>query len=286
MKVVLAGAYGKLGSDILRTLVKQGHQVVAADIIDRPVAGLDKAGYVYRRLDVTDAPSLQGLCDGADAVITTVGLTTVNAKLTNYDIDHQGNLNLLGEALRAHVGKFVYISVLHADAAPQDVPMVYAKKMMEDKIVASGIPYVIHRPSGYFYDIVKVFKPMIAKGKVTLLGTRPVYANVVDTPDFAAFIVAHLGDVNKVYDVGGRETWSYRQIAEMCFAAAGRQPKIATAPTWLFDVLAALPANRANGKRPIIRFSKWTLSHDMVASTHVGEHSFKQYISDSFTKGE
>lgn len=35
MKIVLAGAYGKLGSDILKQLVLDGYEVVAADMIDR-----------------------------------------------------------------------------------------------------------------------------------------------------------------------------------------------------------------------------------------------------------
>ena len=35
MKVVLAGAYGNLGSDIFKALVKAGHEVVAADMMER-----------------------------------------------------------------------------------------------------------------------------------------------------------------------------------------------------------------------------------------------------------
>jgi uncharacterized protein YbjT (DUF2867 family) len=285
MKTVLAGAYGKLGSDILKSLIREGHEVTAADLIDKREGDPDKNRYAYRKLDVTDAASLRGLCDGADAVITTVGLTSVSTKLTNYDIDYQGNLNLLNEAERAGVKKFVYISVLHADTAPENVPMAYSKKMLEEELVKSGISYVIHRPSGYFYDIIKVFRPMIEKGKVTLLGTKPVYANVVDTPEFADFIAAHLSDSNTVYNVGGKEKWSYEEIARMCFEAAGKTPHIGHAPAGLFDVLANLPKNRKNGKQPIIRFSKWTLSTDMVGDTHVGEHSFRQYIRDSFTGG-
>ncbi|MCI1722749.1 MAG: NAD(P)H-binding protein [Lachnospiraceae bacterium] len=285
MKIVLAGACGKLGSDILRALIREGHEVTAADVVDRDVEGADRSRYVFRKLDVTDAPSLKGLCDGADAVITTVGLTGVSAQLTNYDIDYRGNLNLLNEAVRAGVRKFVYISVLHADTAPEEVPMCYAKKLMEAELVKSGIPYVIHRPSGYFYDIVKVFRPMIEKGKVTLLGKKPVSANVVDTPDFADFILEHLSDQNAVYNVGGKETWTYEEIARMCFEAAGKEPQISTAPPWLFDVLANLPKNKKNGKQPIIRFSKWTLSNDMVGDTKVGSHSFKEYIHDSFAGG-
>ncbi|MCM1188751.1 MAG: SDR family oxidoreductase [bacterium] len=283
MKVVLAGAYGKLGGDILKTLVEGGYEVVAADMIDRQIPGLDQSRYTYRKLDVTDAASLKGLCEGADAVITTVGLTSTNATITNYDIDYQGNLNLLNEAKRAGVKKFVYISVLKADKAPK-VPMLHAKYLFEEELKKSGIDYVIHRPTGYFYDIVKVFRPMIEKGQVSLLGKKAVHANVVDTPDFAEFIVKHMGDRNVTYNVGGKETWSYEQIARMCFEAAGKEPVIKHAPPFLFDILANLPKNKKNGKQAIIRFSKWTLTEEMVGDTRCGEHSFKQYIYDSFQK--
>jgi len=284
MKIVLAGAYGKLGSDILRSLIGAGHEVLAADVIDREVEGVDRNSYSYRKLDAADPSALKGLCDGADIVVTTVGLTSANARLTNYDIDYKGNLNLLREAVSAGVKKFVYISVLHADTAPDDVPMCHAKYLLEEELKKSGISYVIHRPSGYFYDIVKVFRPMIEEGKVTLLGKKPVRANVVDTPDFAEFITEHLGDDNKIYNIGGKETWTYEEIARMCFEAAGKKPCIKHAPSWIFDVLADLPKNKKNGKQAIIRFSKWTLSNDMVGDTQVGEHSFRQYIGDSFKK--
>jgi len=284
MKVVLAGAYGNLGAEILKELLKKGHEVIAADIIDREIPGLDKSLYTYRHMDVTDPEGLKGLCDGADAVVSTVGLTKTSATVTNYQIDYEGNLNLLHCAKEAGVPRFVYISVIKADKAP-DVPMVHAKYLFEEELKKSGLTYVIHRPTGYFYDIVKVFRPMIEKGSVSLLGKKPVHANVIDTPDFAEFIVAHLTDENKTYDIGGKETWSYEEIARMCFEAAGKKPVIKHAPAWLFDILANLPKNKKNGKQAIIRFSKWTLTEEMVGSTAYGEHSFRQYIFDSF-RGE
>lgn len=283
MKVVLAGAYGKLGSEILKSLLTAGHEVVAADVIDRDVEGADKSRYTYKKLDVTNADALKGLCDGAEAVITTVGLTSTNATITNYDIDYKGNLNLLNEAKSAGVKKFVYISVLKADKAP-DVPMLHAKYLLEEELKKSGIEYVIHRPTGYFYDIVKVFRPMIEKGSVTLLGKKPVHANVIDTPEFADFIVKTMNETNKVYNVGGKETWSYEEIANMCFEAAGKEPCIKRAPAWLFDVLGALPKNKRNGKQAILKFSKWTLTEEMVGDTCAGERSFKEYIKESFKK--
>ena len=281
MKVVLAGAFGHLGEDILRSLVREGHEVVAADVVTRELEGV--SGYKPVQVDMTKREALAGLCDGADVVITTVGLTKTSATVTAYDIDFGANKNLLDEAVRAGVKHFAYISVLKADKAP-DVPMLDAKAKLEAELKKSGLTWVIFRPTGYFYDIAHVFMPMIEKGKVTLLGKKPVRANVVDTPDFADFIVEHMCDENKMYDVGGKETYTYEELAKMFFAAAGKEPKIGHAPAWLFDVLANLPKNKKNGKQAIIRFSKWTLTEEMVGDTKVGDHSFAEYIKNCYKK--
>lgn len=279
MKVVLAGAFGKLGSDILRALVRDGHEVLAIDMIVRELADVP-GGYEAKQVDVTKPEQLAGICDGADAVITTVGLTRTSAEVTNYDVDYQGNLNLLNEAKRAGVKKFAYVSVLKADKAPK-VPMLHAKYLLEQKLKKSGIPYVIFRPTGYFYDIAKVFRPMIEKGEVTLLGNKPVSANVIDTTDLADFILLHLDDRNETYDIGGTETYTYEEIARMFFAAAGKEPVIKHAPPFLFDVLAFVNRLKKNGREAILRFSKWTLTEDMVADHRFGRLSFAEYIKNN-----
>ncbi len=280
MKIVLAGAFGKLGSDILRALVRDGHEVLAVDLVIREMPEI-LGKITSKKVDITDKASLQGLCSGADMVISTVGLTSSSATVTNYDIDYQGNRNLLEEAIRAGVKKFIYISVLKADGNPT-VPMLDAKHLFEQELKKSGIPYVIFRPTGYFYDIAKVFMPMIEKGEVTLLGKKPVYANVIDTTDLADFILLHGQDVNKTYDIGGTETYSYEEIARMFFVAAGKPAVIKRAPAFLFTILAMLAKRKKNGKEAILKFSKWTLSEDMVAEHKYGKLSFKEYIKSCY----
>ena len=242
MKIVLAGACGNLGGDIFRSLLAAGHTVVAADVIERD---LGLAGdYTFRKLDVTDPAALKGLCDGADMVISTVGLTKASATLTSEQIDFAGNRNLLREAQAAGVKKFIYISVLKADRG-------------------AGVP-------------------MVEKGSVSLLGDGSVRANVIDTPDFADYITAHLDDPDGIVSIGGRETYTYAEIARMCFAAAGKPAVIRSTPAWLFDVLAFVSRCRRNGKEAVIRFGKWTMTRDMTADVHAGEHSFAEYIKKSF----
>ena len=280
-KIVLAGAYGNLGADIFKALLAAGYEVVAADMIQRDIGV--SGNYTFRQIDVTKPETLKGLCDGADAIISTVGLTKTSATVTNYQIDLQGNVNLLNEAKAAGVKQFSYISVIKADKAPK-VPMLHAKYLFEQELKKSGLTWVITRPTGYFYDIVKVFKPMVEKGSVTLLGKKPVHANVISTDDFADFLVKHLWDENQTYDIGGKETYSYEEIANLCFAAAGKEPVIKRAPAFLFDVLAFVNKLKKNGKEAILRFSKWTLTEEMVGSTVHGDMSFAEYIKESFTK--
>ena len=213
-----------------------------------------------------------------------MGLTGASTRFTAYDIDYNGNMNLYTEAKRAGVKKFHYISVISCDEpGAEKVPMLHAKYLMEQEIKKQPMDWVIYRPTGYFYDICKVFKPYVDKGEMQLLKEYGgVKANVVDCADFADFIVAHLDDANVVYNVGGKETYTYEEMAKMCFDAAGKPLKIKWAPIWLFGILANLPKIKKAGKHDIILFSKWTLSHDLVGDTKVGEKSFAAYIKDYF----
>ncbi len=285
MKVVLAGAFGNLGAEILKCLCAAGHEVIAADLKERPVEGTE-GKYTFKAINATKPETLEGLCDGAEVVITTMGLTGASTTVTSYDIDYRGNMNLYAECVRAGVKKFNYISVISCDEpGAEKVPMLHAKFLVEQEIKKQPMDWVIYRPTGYFYDIAKVFKPYIDKGEMQLLkGYGGVKANVVDCPDFAQFIVDHMCDTNVTYNVGGKETYTYEEMAQMCFDAAGKPLKIKWAPIWLFGILANLPKIKKAGKHDIILFSKWTLSHDLVGDTCIGDKSFAEYLKVYFGK--
>ena len=156
MKVVLAGAFGNLGAEILKCLINAGHEVVAADLKEIPIEGI-QGKYTFAAIDATNPDTLKGLCEGAEVVITTMGLTGASTRFTSYDIDYKGNMNLYEECKRAGVKKFNYISVISCDEpGAKEVPMLHAKFMVEEEIKKQPMDYVIYRPTGYFYDIAKV----------------------------------------------------------------------------------------------------------------------------------
>ncbi len=284
MKVAIAGAFGHLGYDVLKAAISKGYEVVALDIKEKDVE--EKGKYVFYPIDATKKETIAHVLDGVDVLISTVGLVSKSAKVTNYDVDLNGNLNLLEEAKNAGVKKFIYVSVIHAETAP-DVPMLDSKYKFEEELKKSGLSYSIVRPTGYFYDIAHVFMPMIEKGKVTLLGKKNYPVNVIDTSDLADFIINHVETTENSFDeIGGKETYNYEEIAKMFFSASGKKVKISRAPVFLFDLIIKKAKKKNDGSEAIIRFSKWTLTHAMEGNVKYGEKSFKEYINSLYKKGE
>ncbi|MEE3409715.1 MAG: hypothetical protein VZQ95_10005, partial [Erysipelotrichaceae bacterium] len=60
MKIVLAGAFGNLGAEILKCLVREGHEIVAADLKERPIEGCE-GRYTFKAIDATNPETLKGL---------------------------------------------------------------------------------------------------------------------------------------------------------------------------------------------------------------------------------
>jgi len=278
VNILIAGAFGNLGTQLTRAALAAGHRVLAADKVQKPMDGVDCSRLEFREIDVTRPESLAGICEGMDIVISTVGLTSSSTLVTHYDIDLRGNLGILKEARKSGVGKFIYISVIKADT-DRTIPMLDAKHQFEQALEASGTRYLIVRPTGYFYDIAKVFKPMVEKGSVRLLAGRHSRANVIHTADLADYIVGNLALDNRTVEIGGMETWTYEEIAGMFFASAGKEVKISYVPGFLFDMLALAARLSGNGKYANIKFGKWTLSHDMVGAVQFGKRSFSEYIA-------
>ncbi|MGN1102514.1 MAG: hypothetical protein ACI4RG_09995 [Huintestinicola sp.] len=123
---------------------------------------------------------------------------------------------------------------------------------------------------------------MIKTKSVQLLKVKkePV-ANVIDTADFAGFILKTMNDRNVTYNVGGAETYTYREIAEMFYNADGvENGPIKVVPAFMMDILANLPKIKKSGRTDVIKFSKFTLANDCYGNTEVEGKSFKKYISE------
>ncbi len=100
--------------------------------------------------EVTVSESIKGCCEGIDVVISTVGITRQKKDgLTYMDVDYQGNMNLLNEAKRSGVKKFIYVSSLNGGKL-KHLKICHAKEKFVEELKKSELDYSVIRPNGFF----------------------------------------------------------------------------------------------------------------------------------------
>jgi len=280
MKVLVAGAAGYLGTELVRVLSARGHRVVGLDL---DLSRLENnAEYLSNAIgaDMTRKAELKGKCDGFDAVISTVGLEYPQKTIGYFDIDYQANLNLLKEAERAGVKRFLYVSVILADMESDDLPpIVVAKRLFEKELMQSDLKWVVFRPTGYFKDIVNIFLKGAKKGKIRLIGDGQTKFNPLHPVDFSNFIADNLEADNQVFEVGGPEVYSYLELGKIAFEIVGKPPKFSFMTPGGFMKFAKVMKLFKPMLYPIFHFGMWCMTNDMIGKK-TGTHK----IVDTLTK--
>ncbi len=265
--ILVAGATGYLGSHIVKALLKREADFKA---LARNKTKLTEMGLLDGQIElaqVTDADTLQGCCDGIDVVISCVGITRQKDGLGYMDVDYQANLNLLQEAERAGVKKFIYISAFNAPKY-QSVRLLQAKERFAVKLLASNklIPCVI-RPNGFYSDIEE-FYSMARSGRVYLFGKGDVRLNPIHGEDLAQFCLEAIESEDRELDVGGPEVFSANEIAELAFRSQYKTVRITYLPDWVRKsalFFASVLPEKFGGP---VEFFLTVMAQDMVAPTY------------------
>ena len=279
--VLVAGATGYLGQFVLRECQSRGYRVRAL------VRNVEKLGTELRDEDevregqITQPDTLKGVCDRMDVVFSSVGITKQKDKLTFHDVDYQGNLNLLNEAIRSGVKKFVYVSVFNGRQL-MHLDIVKAHEDFVEALKKSGIDYTIIRPTGYFSDMGD-FLRMARYGHAYLIGDGSAKMNPIHGADLAEVCVDGFISKNAEVTVGGPEVMSYREIASTAFAAYGNQPKYVSIPPWMMKAGIATTRlfNRHAGE--LLAFFAAMMTRDMVAPQK-GHHELRAHF-DAMERG-
>lgn len=239
MNVLVAGATGYLGRIVVREFKRRGHWVRALarnpERLAEPGPFLSPA--VRDQVDdlfvgqVAQAETLAGLCDGIDVVFSSVGLTRQKDGLTFHDVDYQGNKNILDRALKASVGKFLYVSVYNARMM-EHLAIVKAHEDFVRALQGSGLPHTILRPTGYFSDIGEYFE-MAKSGRAYLIGDGSKHLNPIHGADLANVCAEALTGSETEVPAGGPVVYSQNEIAELAFSVLGKPPRITHIPAGL-----------------------------------------------------
>jgi dihydroflavonol-4-reductase len=275
MKVLVTGATGLVGNNVVRTLLERGHTVralVRQTIAPRPLQGLE-VEVVHG--DLCDAAAVGRACEGVDCVVHAAGYV----QLGRSRLDVHRAVNVEGTRHVAQAARRAGIRMLHVSSvdalgagspdrpADEETPMAppapcnYAisKREAEDAVLqemASGLEAVIVNP-GFMLGPWD-WKPSsgrmlleVAKGR-GLFAPRGWYS-VCDVRDVAAAIVAAIeqAQAGHRYILAGQnmtylEAW--RLFADV---TGGRKPLVSVGPVllWLAGKGGDL-ATRITGREP------------------------------------
>ncbi len=278
MNILIAGAGGILGRELVRQALARGDEVAALVLNRRELQGMEHPQLKVLEADVTKPAQLEGLCAGQQQVISCIGITRIKGKLTHEDVDYRGNLNLLQEALKQGVERFGFISPAGTEEGHNEAPLLDAKYRFEQALRSSGMPWVLFRSGGFFPDLAEM-KALAKKGPLYSIGKGEARSTPIHVPELAAIMLAELrAPENAVVEVGGPEDLSWREICALCFEVQGLPPRIQSAPVGLCRAILVLLrpfTYRYYAMGRLLLF----MSTNEVCTPHLGTVRLRDYLA-------
>ena len=230
MRVLITGATGFVGREIVRQAHAAGHRLRI--LVRNPQAqALEELRLIYRPEvhagDLLEPGSLEKALDGIDAVVHLVGIISEVGNNTFENAHHRATRNLVSEARRAKVNRFVHMSAL--GTRPDAVSRYHQTKWQaEEAIRASGLSFTIFRPSliyGPEDHFVNLFArlarsspvlPVMGPGRARF---QPIAVDVVAT----AFVRAlnEPKSIAHTFDLCGPEALTFPEILDQILSVTG-----------------------------------------------------------------
>lgn len=279
--VVVAGATGTLGRRVVRELRERDVPVRA---LVREAGAVPGSGSIedLRAVDLRRPDSLRGTCEGAVAVISCAGasmrLGGWRDRTSFYEVDREGNRNLLAEAVSAGVRRFGYVSV-HGGRELRHTAYADAHECMVDALRDADIESIVVRPTGFFAFFAEVYR-FARRGVGVVIGDGTARTNPVAAADVAEACVEALlaRSAEPEISVGGPETFTRREIVEAALDAAGRSDRIVHLPPALFRGAAAAIRTVNPRIAGLLEFGVEVSLRDVVAPA-VGRAGLKAFFA-------
>ncbi len=281
MKVLVTGATGFVGPTVANAIVDAGHEV---RVLERKPGSWSKAGIRCQEAvqgDMADPESLRQAVRGRDVVVHLVAIRQGRPEQFQR-IMVEGTRNLIAASKEAGVKRLVLMSALGTSEETKDlVPYYNAKWTQEKDLEASGLEYVIFRPSFVFSrdgGILPTFRKLARLTPVTPItgpGTQRIQPIWID--DVAAYFAAAVDKpeaANRTFDLGGPDAVSWNEFWQRLKQALGVKRPSLHVPMG-FMRLNALVTERLPGNVPLTRdLLKMLEAGDNVVSDSAAVETF------------
>jgi uncharacterized protein YbjT (DUF2867 family) len=260
MKLLIVGATGTLGRQIVRQAIDEGYQVSCLVRNPRKASFLKEWGADLVQGDLSSPADLKSSLRGMDAVIDAATTRPTDAGSTRV-VDWDGKVALIQAAEAAAVQRYIFVSIMDAEKYPH-VPLMDMKSCTESFLAETKLDYTILKPCGFFQGLIGQYAIPILDGQaVWLMGEGSPIA-FMDTQDIAKFAVKALkqpGISRKTFNLAGPKSWDPRSIVQLCENLSGEEAKI-----------LSLPVGLLRSAQRVVRFFEWGWNTaDRLAFTEV-----------------
>ena len=262
----MAGATGLIGRALVAQAAARGYRVRTLSRHVNRTASLRDAGHERVTADATVPGALDGLCEGVDVVISALGASIdpwAAERRSYFDVDRAGNLNLIEEAKRRRVRRFVYVSVYRADGYDHTA-YVRAHEEVGAALRHCGLDYGLLRPTGLFPAFDAIL-PAARHGLGIVIGPGHARTNPIHPDDAAAAALELLDASETQRSVGGPDVMTRRQIVELACRSAGRRPHMFSVPPRATRFIGRAVARRSARLSELIEFLAAVSVTDCIA---------------------
>jgi NADH dehydrogenase len=273
---VVFGGSGFVGRHTVSALAKRGYRVRAAvrrpDLAGhlQPMGAVGQIHAVQANLRFPD--SVQRAVAGADIVINCVGVLASTGPQT-FDAVHAAGARTVAKAARdAGALRLIHVSAIGADANGR-AQYARTKAAGEQASLQEFAGAIILRPSIVFGPEDEFFNRFAAMARISpmlpLIGSgltkfQPVY--VGDVAAAMANIADGQGVPGKIYELGGPEKLTFRQLLERTLEYTSRKRILMPMPFWLATLQALATWPLPNALRPITVDQVRLLKTDNIVS--------------------
>lgn len=246
MRIVVVGGTGQVGSKLVKTLIADGHEAVAA----APSTGVDSL----------TGEGLAAALAGAAAVVDVSNSPSTDDDAA-MEFFRRSTTHLLKAEADAHVGHHVVLSVVGTDRLAPQSGYSRAKSTQEELVAAGPIPYTIVRATQFFEFLRTIADSATVDAAVRLPAVliRPMAAADVAR----ALAVATLGEPRYgVVEVGGPREFLLPELIRTALTARGDARQVIADPAARYVGLAVDERTLLPGEGAVaydVRFEDWII---------------------------
>ena len=271
--VTIFGGSGFVGRYIVRRLAKQGWRVRVA-VRDPNLAGFVKPYGVVGQVEplfcnIRDDASVRAVTHGADVVVNCVGVLDERGRNTFAAVQAQGAGRIARIAAEQGVARMVHISAIGASATSKSA-YARTKAAGEAAVLAAFPGAMILRPSIVFGSEDQFFNRFAGMSRLgpvlPVVGAATRFQPVWVDDVAQAAVLGVLGQAQGVYELGGPDVRTFRELMQQMLAVVQRRRLIVNIP---FAIAMVMAVGFDMGRKLTFGLIKGPLTRDQVRNLAV-----------------